>query len=149
MFLLSAGIEWYEIAGLLLGGSGLTTIIIFGLKWIRERKADVQDVNIKKANVDKIAAEATEARARADVGVADAALRWAEKLTLECNKTREQLDKSEKDLEVALNSLRDATIKMSEAQHDLKNERQKNIFMSAEVEKLHAEIERLKQQQKQ
>lgn len=144
MVLLSADIQWWEVVGLLFGGGGITAIVIFGLKWIRFSRSDKQDVNIKRAQVDKLTAEASETKAKGEVSVADAALRWAERLTAECNKTKEQLDKAERDLDTALNSLRDATIKMSEAQHELKNERQKNIFMADQIEKLTIEVQKYK-----
>lgn len=144
MILLDA-MPWYQIPIMLFGAAGLTTLVLFGLKWIRFRRTDSADINIKQATADKVKAEAEEIRSKADVNVADAALKLAERLTVECNKTREQLDKTEKDLDLAQNSLRDATIKMSEAQHDLKNERQKNIFMKYQIDELNLEIQRLKQ----
>lgn len=137
-------LKWWEIIVYLIGFGGLTTLFLFLLNWKRFAPLDTQDVNIKSATVEKIKAETEETKSKAEVSVADAALRWAERLTMECNKTKEQLDKAEKDLDIALDSLRDTTIKMSEVQHDLKNERQQNTLMKYQIEQLKLEIEKLK-----
>lgn len=140
-------IDWSQVITLVGGSATFGTILLFLLKWLRFKKTDASAVSLKDAEAAKVQAEAYEIKTKADIGVADAALKVAQRLGEENEVTKKQLEKTQTDLEVALNSLRDATIKLHEVQHELNNEKQKNTLMSQEILELKTELNKLKNSQ--
>lgn len=138
-------IQWEQIWKAI-GATGLVgTLILFLVKWLtRYRPKDISDNNKTDAETQKIRAEAAEIKAKADVTIVEYSLKMIQKLGDENEVTKKQLEKSQQDLSDALNSLRDAQIKMSEIQHELNNERQKNILMNEQIKELLEELNKLR-----
>lgn len=139
----SIPIAWYQIVLLLLGGGGITAIVIFILKWVRFKKADVVGNDKTKAEIKKIEADANETNARADVTVAETAFKLLQRLSDDCDSIRKQLEISQVELDKALDSLRDATITIAEIKHELNNEKTKNTLNKERIQKMNEEIEEL------
>jgi len=121
----------------LLGGGTLGVIIVAVINAVRFRKKDTALVGRTDAETIKIQAEAAEIKAKAEVTVADAALKLAQRLSDECDITRKQLEKSQVDLARITSELE--TLK-----DELEEERRKNEIKDSLVNELRDEIRKLK-----
>lgn len=134
--------------GQLLTGAGVTgligSIILFLLKWKRFNKKDNASVNRENAETEKVKAEAAEIKAKADVTIVDSAFKLIQRLSDECDMTKRQLEKTQIDLDSAIESLRAATSKLNEVQTELNHEREKNKKMAIEIETLTSQINSMK-----
>ena len=133
-----------ETLVLLLGGGVIGTIFTAVITWLRFSKKDRADTVKIDAEAAKTLAEANEIKAKAEVTVADAALNLAKRLGEECDMTKTQLEKTQKELDDAHQQLNKLTIQLHFVQEQLEAERRKNNDIIIELTALRAEITQMK-----
>ncbi len=157
LFLADTTPKWITIGGWIFGGGTILAVIA----WARFRKKDVADVSKTDAETEKLKADALLVKANADVTVADAALKLAQRLSDECNmakidlKEKENaLEKTQSDLNSVRNSLTQALEKIESLQAELDKERiinadmaEKNRLMQEKIRELTEQIKILTNQQ--
>lgn len=95
------------IIGYILGVGGVATLII---QWMRGAFSGQDKAGTKKivAESEDTSASAAERRANVETKLSDGALRWAEKLGTELEKSRLQIEKQEEELNKTWTQLREA-----------------------------------------
>jgi mannitol-1-phosphate/altronate dehydrogenase len=137
MSLILLAIEWADLKGYIFGGGAVALLTGIAAFYKTIKGKEESEVQKDEAESAKLKAEAYETKTKADISIMDAALKLAQRLGEEADMTKKQLSKVQNDLDIALQALKEATIRLDE-------ERRKNEGHELQIAKLKEEIEKLK-----
>lgn len=127
-------------------GSAVTALLAFVtylFKWWRFSPKDKSDIQKDHAIIQKMGAEATEIEAKAEVSLADMAMKIVQDLRSENQLTKQRLEHTETELNKSVDLCRTLTGQLEELRRELEKERSKNAEMTTRITELIERITKL------
>lgn len=129
------------IAGVVSGGIGLAII-----NWIRHRPEDAAKAKKTQAEADEIEAKRAILKTERDEKIFAISTQLVERLSLECEITKKELDTTIQELQQVRAALITANDRCKEMEDALRRERDNNKLCASEIEQLRVELEKLKRE---
>lgn len=138
----------FDLLKIILGCTGIFLVIQSLINWRRHRPEDAAKAKKTQAEADEIDAKRAILKTERDEKIFAIQEKLVERLSQECETTKNELDSTIQELQVVRAALLKANNRCKEMEDALRRERENNKQCFGEIEQLKIELEKLKREDK-